>query len=63
MKDLFRILLCMLALAGLCSCESDMPDRSPSLSERFEKGFRGEGSLFIRTKESGDSFASPDSSR
>ena len=63
MKDPFRILLCLLAVAGFCSCESEMPDRGPSLSERIQKGFRGEGTLFIRTKESRDPFASPDSSR
>jgi hypothetical protein len=66
MKVLLRILLLGATLSGLCACESELPSRGPSLSERVEKGIRGEGSLFIRSKESGDprdAFASPNSSR
>lgn len=55
MKAVLRTLLVVAVLSGFCACESELPDRGPSLQQRLKKGVQGEGSLFIRENESGTS--------
>lgn len=51
MKALSRLAGAILVLAGLCSCESDIPSREPGIGEKFQRGIRGQGSLYIPEQE------------
>ncbi len=51
MKALFRLGGAIIVLAGLCSCESDISSREPGIGEKFQRGIRGQGSLYIPEQE------------
>ena len=51
MKALFRLVGAVIVLAGLCSCESDIPSREPGIGDKFQRGIRGQGSLYIPEQE------------
>jgi hypothetical protein len=42
--QLFFIVSASLIFSG---CESELPDRAPSVGTRLKRGFRGEGNLYI----------------
>ncbi len=44
----FLALAAALAVAiGLSACESDIPSHSPGIGEKFQRGIRGQGTLYI----------------
>jgi hypothetical protein len=57
MKAIFKLVSAIAVVAGLCSCESEIPSRGPGVGEKLQRGIRGQGNLYIPDKEQDVLFA------
>jgi hypothetical protein len=51
MTALFKLVSAIVLVVGLCSCESDIPSREPGVGEKFQRGIRGQGTLYTPDQE------------
>lgn len=47
MTALFKLVSAIFLVTGLCSCESDIPSRELGVGEKFQRGIRGQGKLYM----------------
>ena len=57
MRALLRTFFVTTILLGFTSCESELPNRDPSLSNRLKDGLRGQGTLYIPQNEVASPFS------
>ena len=51
MKALFKLASAIVLVSGLCSCESEIPSNEPGIGEKFQRGIRGQGTLYVPDQE------------